>query len=163
MRILKIVGITLASFVGAFFLLWLGNGVYENYQGDKFEAQTAKFQAALEQPYKDDTVGGKTPEETWSMFLEALKKGDADLASKYFAVEKQAEEKKFLDKEKQIDNFKLLLEQFFQVPKKDPNFNVPDRAYYYYVVKDPKTNQKFSNSLIFYLNPYTKVWKITDL
>ena len=43
----------------------------------------------LNEPYYNDTYGGKTPEETYDMFIDALKKGDVELASKYFVVGKQ--------------------------------------------------------------------------
>jgi hypothetical protein len=52
--------------------------------------------AKYEQKFKDDKYGGKTPEETYTMFLEALKKKDIELASKYFVLEKQEEYKKVL-------------------------------------------------------------------
>jgi len=53
--------------------------------------------AKYEQKFKDDKYGGKTPEETYTMFLEALKKKDIELASKYFALEKQEQYKKALN------------------------------------------------------------------
>lgn len=40
---------------------------------------------------KADIYGGETPEETWAMFLDALKKEDFELASKYFVLDKQAD------------------------------------------------------------------------
>lgn len=46
-----------------------------------------------EQKYAADTYGGITPEETYRLFLEALKKQDIDLASKYFIFNKQEEYK----------------------------------------------------------------------
>ena len=45
----------------------------------------------LEALRKADVYGGKTPEETLNMYIEALKKGDIELASKYVVVEKQEE------------------------------------------------------------------------
>lgn len=45
----------------------------------------------LKQSYREDTLGGTTPEETLKMFLVAFKSGDLNLASKYFIPEKQAE------------------------------------------------------------------------
>jgi len=44
-----------------------------------------------------DTYGGKTPEETLQLFVNALKKGDTTLASKYFVLSKQVEIKKELE------------------------------------------------------------------
>jgi len=55
----------------------------------KADKSVERFQGSLEEPYKKDIYGGKTPEETWAMFLDALKKGDIELASKYFVVEKR--------------------------------------------------------------------------
>lgn len=50
-----------------------------------------KWQEEMQRPYKEDTVGGNTPEETLNMFIQALKDGDLDYASKFFVVEKQKE------------------------------------------------------------------------
>ena len=36
-----------------------------------------------------DTFGGKTPEETLELYIDALKEGDMELASKYFRLEDQ--------------------------------------------------------------------------
>lgn len=53
-----------------------------------------KYKAFLKdylKPYEEDFVGGNTPEETIDLFIEALKKGNYELASKYFTVEQQKE------------------------------------------------------------------------
>lgn len=42
-----------------------------------------------EEPYYTDTYGGATPEETYDLFIDALKSADVELASKYFVIEKQ--------------------------------------------------------------------------
>src|SRR3989338_3497644 len=66
-------------------------GYWQKYQVDKAIVE-------LERPYREDVYGGKTPEETFDTFLDALKKGDIDLASKYFSVRKQAEYKEKFEK-----------------------------------------------------------------
>lgn len=53
-----------------------------------------KYKAFLKdylKPYEEDVIGGNTPEETIDLFIEALKKEDMELASKYFTVEQQKE------------------------------------------------------------------------
>lgn len=45
------------------------------------------WEKEFERLMREDTYGGKTPEETLTMFVDALKKGDVELASKYFAYE----------------------------------------------------------------------------
>ena len=59
----------------------------KNWQ-DNRTARSAQEQ--LEKTYKNDRYGGATPEETFNLFIRALEKGDTDLASKYFVIEKQA-------------------------------------------------------------------------
>ena len=54
--------------------------IQANYQ--KYLNVQNKYEAAM----KADTYGGKTPEETLGMFIDALKKGDIELASKYFVL-----------------------------------------------------------------------------
>jgi hypothetical protein len=71
-------------------LVWWANIIpilNQRYQEYKVLSQIEK----LKQAYRDDTLGGATPEETLKMFITAFKAGDLKLASKYFIPEKQAE------------------------------------------------------------------------
>ncbi len=52
----------------------------------------------LEKQYAEDPYGGDTPEETLRLFIDALKKGDTDLAAKYFVLDKQKEWREDLSK-----------------------------------------------------------------
>ena len=65
-------------------------------QGKYTAWKTQRQIAALEKPYKTDKIGGQTPEETFDMFIDALKKEDIDLASKYFVIKKQNDWEKTL-------------------------------------------------------------------
>lgn len=166
-KIIKVIGIIsiflLIAVVGYF------AGDITKYYLDvrKVDKSVERFQGSLEKPYKDDTYGGKTPEETWAMLLDALKKGDIDLASRYYRVGDQEKERQFLLGAKNRDNLKLYLEQLSAPLQKDtslPDFILADkeRAHYYYMVKSIKTGEMISNDMEFYLNPYTKIWKILD-
>ena|SRR3989344_4756358 len=144
-------------------------GILVKYRLDtrKADKSVERFQGALEEPYKNDTYGGKTPEETWAMFLDALKKGDIDLASKYYRVGDQEKERQFLQEAKDGDNLKVYLEELSAPLQEDtslPDFILADksRAHYFYMVKNQKTNKMHKNSIEFYFNPYTKAWKILD-
>src|SRR3989338_3326619 len=57
----------------------------------------------VEEPYYTDTYGGATPEETYDLFIDALKDGDIELASKYFVIEKQDDWRETLNKFKDND------------------------------------------------------------
>lgn len=131
----------------------------------KADKSVERFQGSLEEPYKKDIYGGKTPEETWAMYIDALTKGDIDLASKYYAVGDQEKERQALLEGRDRDNLKLYLEQLSAPLQKDdslPDFILAnkERKYYYYMVKEIETGEMLKNTAEFYLNPYTKVWKI---
>lgn len=53
------------------------------------EYQATEYFKNLEKQYAEDPYGGSTPEETLQLFIEALKKGDTDLAARYFLIEDQ--------------------------------------------------------------------------
>ncbi|MEK7115422.1 MAG: hypothetical protein AAB862_00545, partial [Patescibacteria group bacterium] len=63
----------------------------------------------LDEVYKKDTYGGATPEETLALFIDALKKGDTDLAAKYFVPEKQKQEAEDLRIGKEKGNLDFLI------------------------------------------------------
>lgn len=69
------------------------------------EIKYKKFLDDYLKPYKEDFFGGDTPEETIDLFIEALKKGDYELASKYFEINKQ---KNIKDRFKNLDVVKII-------------------------------------------------------
>ncbi|QQG46628.1 MAG: hypothetical protein HYY55_02175 [Candidatus Niyogibacteria bacterium] len=84
---------TSLKFIGGFVLivvLVLAVLYFLNYYFSP-EQKALRYYADLEKQYANDTYGGQTPEETLQLFIDALKAGDIELASKYFVVEKQGE------------------------------------------------------------------------
>ena len=61
---------------------------------------------------REDTYGGETPEKTFALFLDALRAGDTDLASKYFVLSKQEEWREDLRNVKKDRRVITLLEEF---------------------------------------------------
>jgi len=63
-----------------------------------------EYRRKVDEIKAEDTFGGKTPEETLRMYIDALKVGDVESASRYFRVEKQNEmfEKLSLAKENNV-------------------------------------------------------------
>jgi hypothetical protein len=51
-----------------------------------------EYRRKVDEIKAEDTFGGKTPEETLRMYIDALKAGDMELASKYFRLEDQERE-----------------------------------------------------------------------
>ena len=64
------------------------------------EYRAEQYLKDLERRYREDPYGGSTPEETLQLFIDALKKGDIELASKYFSIEHQEVQKQELIKAK---------------------------------------------------------------
>ncbi len=158
--------ITLGVFVGLILLIliwWVGYAALSGWNSYKWQKKTDAFQATLEQPYKEDTYGGKTPEETWAMYIDALKKGDIDLAIKYYAVgiiERLPVDSLYKKKQNgQLEEWIKELEGL----KKSSREPLEGQANYYYDYFDEEFKQILSAPVIFYLNPYTKVWKIINL
>lgn len=89
--------------------------IWPEYRDWKFwrdiRREAAKFEKIREDREKAiaaDAYGGKTPQETLDMFIAAVEKGDYELASKYFVVERQEEQLKEM-KEYEKDNVDFLL------------------------------------------------------
>ncbi len=140
--------------------------------------EAKRLQAQWEKPYREDKFGGKTPEETYDMFLDALRKGDTTLASKYFVIEKQDGWKKTLEEYKNqnvLINFIDELENTKKIWKKSEKSteNVASFVYTNTISKDKVVDfegQKitipsgnYANEAMFELNIYTKIWKISSL
>lgn len=111
----------------------------------------------LDEVYKKDTYGGATPEETLALFIDALKKGDTDLAAKYFVPEKQKQEMENLLIGKKNNVLNLLVSDL----EKEKVGSTISEGRYRFVTHDNNNNAEFQFDLIF--NPSTKVWKIENL
>jgi hypothetical protein len=145
-------------------LIWVGSAAYSAWQGYRFEKKTEEFQLALSKPYREDNYGGKTPEETWAMFLDALRKGDVDLASKYIVPEKREQRLKDMKQAKIDGRLSTAIEKYSIKLEKEPVGEVLEKetARFFILLKN-KDGYNESYSIIFILNPYTKVWKISLL
>jgi len=104
-----------------------------------------------------DTYGGKTPEETLNLFVEALKAGNTELASKYFILSKQDQIREELKIGKQNDVLKLLIGD---LEKEKKGINLSDTSYRFRTY-DKNGLAEFSFDLI--LNEESKLWKIESL
>ena len=157
--VLKKILIVVAVLVGIFLVWWaieVGYSVWGNYKSQK---QNAAFMDKLEQPYKEDVHGGKTPEETWGMFLDALKKGDIDLASKYYDVGHQEKAKETILKIKNDGGLVVWIKEL-ETLEKNNNSSTTDYLYYSYKYFNPEFRKDLWSQVVFYYNPSTKVWKI---
>lgn len=145
-------------------LMALGLGIY--YGIGWYEWRNARNEATAndralqemkewEAKYENDTYGGKTPEETLALFVDALKKGDIELASKYFVVDEQEKVKADLKKTMLSTGLDRMIQEAekLQLTKK-----TEDEAFYALVNAD-----KFVEVEIVLGKVLSGVWKIFEL
>lgn len=103
--------------------------------------------------YNNDPYGGDTPEETMRLFLDALKKGDLDLASKYFVMEKWEE----ISKEFHGLNKEQISRTIDELQKTKLKKYENDAFFVYY------ENNKAVSDLVMIKHPVNNRWKISEL
>jgi hypothetical protein len=132
----------------------------ENYQ------KYLNFEKTYEEAMKADTYGGKTPEETLQMFIDALKKEDIELASKYFALNTNEKSEYYLTrkeweealrKKKEQGEIKKIIEilSLAKLTFKD-NDGAVFKVY-------NKNNNEVEALIEIKLNKFSDVWKIESL
>ena len=152
------------------FLRWLGEWRINNAN-----KEIAKI-------YSADVYGGETPQETFDMFLEALDAGDTEKASRFFVLSKQDEWLAKLNKMKtsgalvkQVEDWQKARDTFQEVRDEYNDWETHATIKYKFITEkrfDGKDVFGFSytimpgehqSEIIFDLNKYSKVWKITLL
>ncbi|MEK7589691.1 MAG: hypothetical protein AAB475_00345 [Patescibacteria group bacterium] len=157
---LKITGIIIGVLIIVYFALLSPQlfGVYKSWKADK---NYTKWEESIKEQYRNDTYGGDTPEETWAMFLQALEKKDFDLASKYFVLDEQ---KKWFEALNMADqnNLSIWLNELKTLRKDGGESISKDKEYYHYTAKTEEFGI-ISSPVVFFFNPYSKVWKILEI
>ena len=133
----------------------LNRQTQENYQ--KYLDWEKNYEKAM----SEDTYGGKTPEETLQMFIEALKNEDIELASKYFMLRSDgsADPKwtEGLEKTKQAGKLQELVDLLL---KAKPAGSVME-GYFGFEIRSAKNGLLSDINMRF--NKYSSVWKIERL
>ncbi len=121
--------------------------------------KTDAFLSALQAPFRADTYGGKTPEETTAKLIDDLKSNKLEEASLLYDVlhQKQAYQKLVQIKDTgRLDQWIKNL----QTLEKDKIQSGSKIIYYSYKYFDSETHQYLWAPMSFYLNPLTHIWKI---
>lgn len=159
------------GFLGIIILFGGGYFIWDNYLSPKAvsnretEQNYQKFldwQKNYENAMKNDIYGGKTPEETLKMFIDALKKGDVELASKYFmfnengGIDDEIINNLNILKNKQA--FSEIINLILSVKFDEKSSSVDTK---WFVVKNK--DGIVENSIILKLNKYSGIWKIESM
>ncbi|OGZ96914.1 MAG: hypothetical protein A3B34_00890 [Candidatus Sungbacteria bacterium RIFCSPLOWO2_01_FULL_54_21] len=143
---------------GAVAIVAIGMGAlfaidYIRYQKSP-EYQAEKQAEEIKKEYREDPYGGDTPEETLKLFIEALKKGDIDLAAKYFVLDKQEEWRADLS---QIQEKGLLDEMVGDLTS--TKMTLKGEVAYFTLTRV----NDLPSELVMHKNSLNNKWKITEL
>lgn len=151
-------------FVVALLLAW---NLYLSPDAKKFHAERKNYETAMntiatyENAMKNDTYGGKTPQETVNLFVQALKNSDLQLASNYFTLKSTSTSNEWY---KILENAEIkgeLNEIILALSSKDFEFNNTISEHSSFIFKNEKNEVLLIIDLI--LNKYSGVWKIESL
>lgn len=164
---------------GAGWWAWDYFELKEAWEVAKFNVESKGAIKALEDYFKNDTYGGQTPQETYSLYMEALGRGDLDTASLYFFWERQVEQKKKLEDlkakgelEKYIADLpkweELEEEEYGDLSTKQYSYEFIqeiDEEYFDELLnkKDVLRAGKYRSLIDFQLNKSANIWKIYSL
>jgi len=169
-------GTAIVAIVAGFVIFGLlrGQEFLASFLADR---ETNKAIKELERPYREDKYGGKTPEETFDLFLGALRKGDIELASKYFVIDKQEGWRNTLQElknDKEMGDFISSLENYKKiwVVSKKTNTEI---VYTYELEEGAQTTTlpngqkvsfpagKYKYDIVLEKNPFSGVWKLVRI
>jgi len=154
----------------ALYMIWSA-ATGTNAEDQAFDERTRNAQQSMEEleaALAADTYGGKTPEETLQLFIGALKKGDINLASKYFTLDTNTQSPDYLTHRKweeglrQAQTNNQISEIINDVPKFTlSNRNTGTNQMIEFVITDDKGDVE--RNITFRLNEQSQVWKIESL
>ena len=110
----------------------------------------------IKKEYTQDPYGGDTPEETLRLFIDALKKGDTELAARYFVMDKQNEWRQDLAKMKE----KKVLEDMVRDLEKVKLTKKDEQKAFFTLVNE---NNVAVSELIIRKDRISNKWKIEEL
>ncbi|MEW6171359.1 MAG: hypothetical protein AB1472_07385 [Candidatus Omnitrophota bacterium] len=105
-RYLRRAFFVLLILLAAFSVFEVAKTYYFKWRQRNVQKLAQDMQKQYDDSYKAamaDTYGGKTPQETLQMYIDAVEKGDYELASKYFIGDYQERELKSLQKFSEIE------------------------------------------------------------
>lgn len=170
----------LVIIVAAFILYPALNYFYDSYRANKSIKDYQQWEKEYLEAQKNDTFGGKTPQETYEKFVATLKKGDILEAAKYYFDDQDRINayKRFLKMQNDgtLSEWMANLPQWNQLKEVDYWDKDGKRFIFDYVQKEDYTffdvaldkNRtipagKYQGYLIFQLNTLANIWKIYNL
>jgi len=150
--------------LGLVFLVFLGLFIYQTFLSpeaisnredqEKLEMVMENLER-YEEARRSDTYGGETPQETLDLFIEALEKGDVELASRYFSLDSVLTRKEW--KEEISEKKQEILQSLKKAtPVKDQEIKTNTFWFFF-----PRENTQDLLEMTY--NEYSRIWKIEGM
>ncbi len=160
----------LGIFLGVMLVIGGGYWLWDGYLSSAAKArrfaenqveQIEKAEKAYLAAMTADTYGGKTPKETLDLFVAALKKGDIDLASKYFLLDENLSREKWVEYLNGVQTKGLLSKMGNDIQALSRPVSGNDKNDYGFELLGKDGIVAVLIDMQF--NEYSKVWKIESL
>lgn len=145
---LVIVAAGAAALYGVQYLRLRNDPVYQEMKRGR------EIMAEWERQYREDTYGGITPQETLNLFIDALKKGDTNLAARYFVPDEYEKWRNELNEFSHTGSFDEMIRELQQT-----KMTVTGNTAFFTLVRQ----NDLPSELVMHKNLQTGVWKITEL
>lgn len=147
------------GFLGVFFLVLLilflapkAASWYEGWKDARFQTKVEGVRKGIYDAAMADTYGGKTPQETLQMYIEAVEKGDHELASKYFVEKEREKWRNELGKIRVADKIDVFITPLKDALLSEGSYSTDKQQFF---ISDP-----VGVDFILYPNG---IWKLTDI
>ena len=156
--LLGIIFLGLAILIGGkFYFFWRGTKAVQELAEAMKRAEEEDYQRAMA-----DTFGGKTPQETLRMYIDAVEKGDYELASKYFVLDKQERESNYLTSLSDNKKISWFLEKMLRGAfTTSSEYRNIDEKHYRIEIKSEEPNIYYS--IIDFFKYPNNIWKINKI
>lgn len=154
-RAVRIIGGFVGIFVIAIGILW-GIYYYRQWQGERAVAALDKYlqeqtdtamRAAMA-----DTYGGSTPQETLQLYIDAVEKGDYEMASKYFIESKREAQITMLENAASAGKIKNIVNSLKETLRSTGEYSEGKKSFSFY--------KPVGIDFILYPN---NVWKLVEI
>ena len=147
-----------------FFVQYLSPYARETRRLQQGYEKYLEWERGFKKAMQEDTYGGKTPQETLNLFIEALRKGDIELASRYFMLDTDGSiNEEWMNQLRQVQENKQLSQiiLWLESAKPDPATPIYDGDYGF-IIYSPD-NKEIISEINMSFNRYSQVWKIQSL
>ncbi len=159
--IISVLVIFFTLFISVYARWWYENYKVEQERQENFELAQETL-SRLEEEARNDTYGGKTPEDTLQLFIEALENEDFDLASKYFVLDvasqtTRAEWKEGFEQSRRENRLQQIIDLVLNAKPAGSSIE----GYFGFEIRDEDGGLVGDINMNF--NEYSGVWKIQSL